>query len=245
MKKIVFPILLVAPVLLQAAVSDAVKPAAERNVTSQPAEQQPAAQAQDTAERMKMLYSLGFLLGDNLKRQLILDNEDDYKALSQGMRDSLLDKKSQTDVEKYKPQIIQKYEQDAKKISAKRQAEQQEFLAGFEKEKGVKKLDNGTLIKLNKPGKGKHPKADSIVKVHYTGTLIDGTKFDSSRDRGEAFRTPLTQVIPCWTKAVQQMKPGAQAQVVCPPDTAYGNRPVGQIPPNSALIFDVELVEVE
>ena len=235
MKKIIFPILLLTPVFLQAA--DQAEP--------QPAPAQPAAVQEDPAERMKMLYSLGFLLGDNLKRQLVLDNEDDYKALSQGMRDSLLNKKAQTDIEKYKPQIIQKYQEDAKKISAKREAEQQEFLTNFQKEKGVKTLDNGALIKLSKPGKGKNPKADSTVKVHYTGTLIDGTKFDSSRDRGEAFSTRLTDVIPCWTKAVQQMKPGARAQVVCPPETAYGNRPVGQIPPNSALVFDVELVEIE
>ena len=203
-----------------------------------------AAQAQvmDVAERNKMLYSLGFLLGDNLKKQLILDNEDDYKALSQGMRDSLLNKKSQTDLEKYKPSIIQKYQDDAKTISAKREAAQQEYMASFQKEKGVKTLDNGAMMKLSRAGKGKTPKADATVTVHYTGTLIDGTKFDSSRDRGEAFTTKLTDVIPCWTKALQQMKPGSRAKVVCPPDTAYGNRPVGQIPANSVLVFDVEML---
>ncbi len=209
------------------------------------APQTPAAPAaNDPAERNKMLYSLGFLLGDNLKTQLILDNETDYKAVSQGMRDSLLNKKSQTDLEKYKPQIIQKYRDDAKAISAKREAKQKEYLENFQKEKGVKTLDNGAMIKLIKPGKGNSPKADGKVKVHYTGTLIDGTKFDSSRDRGQAFQTRLTDVIPCWTKAVQQLKTGAQATVVCPPDTAYGNRPVGSIPANSALVFDIELMEI-
>ena len=199
---------------------------------------------QDPAERNKMLYSLGYALGDNLKTELILDNETDYKAVSQGMRDSLLGKPSQTDLKQYKPQIIQKYQQDARTIAAKRAAAQQEYLENFKKEKGVKELDNGTLIKLSRPGKGKNPKADSTVKVHYTGTLIDGTKFDSSRDRGQAFQTRLDAVIPCWTKAVQQLKPGARATVVCPPDTAYGSRPVGPIPANSVLVFDVELVEL-
>lgn len=208
------------------------------------APQTPTAPAADPAERNKMLYSLGFLLGDNLKTQLILDNEDDYKAVSQGMRDTLLNKKPQTDLEKYKPQIIQKYQEDAKTIAAKRQAEQQVYLENFKKEKGVKVLENGVMIKLAKPGKGKNPKADSTVKVHYVGTLIDGTKFDSSRDRGEAFQTRLTDVIPCWTKAVQQLKPGARATVVCPADTAYGNRPIGRIPANSALVFDIELIEL-
>ncbi len=209
------------------------------------AAQEAAAPATDVAERNKMLYSLGFLLGDNLKKQLILDNEDDYKAVSQGMRDSLLGKSSQTDIEKYKPQILQKYQNDAQLISQKREAAQQEYLADFQKEKGVKVLDNGAMIKLSRAGKGKAPKADSSVTVHYTGTLIDGTKFDSSRDRGEAATFGLSQVVPCWTKALQQMKPGARAKVVCPADTAYGNRPVGPIPANSVLVFDIELLEVK
>ena len=209
-----------------------------------PAEKAAVPAQQDPAERNQMLYSLGFLLGDNLKTQLILDNEDDYKALSQGMRDTLLGKKSQTDLEKYKPQIVQKYKEDAQKIAEKRAAAQKTYLENFQKGKGVKTLDNGAMVKLSKPGKGKNPKADSTVKVHYTGTLIDGTKFDSSRDRGEAFQTRLTDVIPCWTKAVQQLKPGARATVVCPPDTAYGNRPIGPIAPNSALVFDIELIEI-
>ena len=236
MKKTMIFAFLCMPVLLAAEQAPAaVSPEAKGADAAQ-------AQVMDVAERNKMLYSLGFLLGDNLKKQLILDNEDDYKALSQGMRDSLLNKKSQTDLEKYKPSIIQKYQDDAKTISAKREAAQQEYMASFQKEKGVKPLDNGAMMKLSRAGKGKTPKADATVTVHYTGTLIDGTKFDSSRDRGEAFTTKLTDVIPCWTKALQQMKPGSRAKVVCPPDTAYGNRPVGQIPANSVLVFDVEML---
>ena len=114
--------------------------------------------AQDPAERNKMLYSLGFLLGDNLKRQLVLDNEDDYKALSQGMRDSLLNKSSQTVLDDYKPQIIEKYKQDAQIISQKRAEEQKEYLENFSKEKGVKVLDNGAMIKLAKRAKAAPPK---------------------------------------------------------------------------------------
>lgn len=235
MKKIMILALLAAPVLSFA--QEAAQPA--------DAASEQAAAVQDIAERNKMLYSLGFLLGDNLKRQLILDNEDDYKALSQGMRDSLLNKKSQTDLDKYKPAIIQKYKDDAAAITAKREAAQKEYLENFKKEKGVKTLDNGAMIKLSRAGKGKAPKADATVKVHYTGTLIDGTKFDSSRDREEAFETRLTDVIPCWTKALQQMKPGSRAKVVCPADTAYGNRPVGQIPANSVLVFDIEMLTQE
>ena len=209
----------------------------------QPTDEQ--ATAQDPAQRNKMMYSLGFLLGDNLKRQLVLDSEDDYKALSQGMRDSLLNKTSQTNLEAYKPQIIEKYQRDAQIISQRREEEQKEFLENFSKEKGVKVLDNGAMIKLSKKGKGRTPSASSKVTVHYEGKLIDGTKFDSSYDRGETFTTALTSVIPCWTKALQQMRPASKATVVCPANTAYGNRPAGIIPPNSALIFEVELLEID
>ncbi len=225
MKKIIFALMLMVP--LTACAQDA------------------SEATEDIAERNKMLYSLGFLMGDNLKQELILDNEDDYKAVSQGMRDSLLNKTAQTNVEQYKPQIMQKYQEDARKIAQKRLAEQKEYLTSFEKEKGVKKLDNGALIKLSRAGSGKNPKADSTVTVHYTGTLLDGTKFDSSRDRNQPFQTNLMSVIPCWTKGMQQMKPGARAQLVCPPETAYGSRPVGPIPPDSVLIFDVEMISLD
>ena len=89
------------------------------------------------------------------------------------------------------------------------------------------------------------PSASSKVTVHYEGKLIACTKFGSSYDRGETFTTALTAVIPCWTKALQQMHTGAKATVVCPANTAYGNRPAGIIPPNSALVFEVELLRID
>ncbi|MBR3631652.1 MAG: FKBP-type peptidyl-prolyl cis-trans isomerase [Elusimicrobiaceae bacterium] len=217
-------------------------PACAQQNESEADKQAPAVQT--PAERNKMLYSLGFLLGDNLKHQLVLDNDDDYKALSQGMRDSLLNKQAQTDLETYKPQIMEKYKQDAQTISQRRQKEQKEYLEKFAKEKGVKVLDNGAMIKLSKEGKGRTPKADSKVTVHYEGKLMDGTKFDSSYDRGEAFTTKLTDVVPCWTKGLQYMRPASKATLVCPADTAYGNRPIGVIPANSVLIFEVEMIDI-
>ena len=100
--------------------------------------QEAAQEQQTTAERNKMLYSMGFLLGDNLKKQLILDNEDDYKAVSQGMRDSLLNKKAQINVEQYKPQIIQKYQEDAQKIAENAMNNKRNFWLTSKKKKGSK-----------------------------------------------------------------------------------------------------------
>ena len=91
---------------------------------------------------------------------------------------------------------------------------------------------------------GPKPTAEDTVEVHYTGTLVDGTVFDSSVDRGEPSEFPLQRVIPCWTEALQKMKKGGKSRLVCPPDIAYGDRGApGRIPPGSALVFEVELVD--
>ena len=193
----------------------------------------------------KVLYSLGYLLGDNVKKQLILDNEDAYKSFSQGMRDSLLGRKSQTNLEEYKPLIAKKYQEDRATLDAKRKAAQDDYLAAVKKDKKSKVLSNGAVIQFEKKGKGKNPKAADTVKVHYTGKLLDGTVFDSSVARGVPAEFPLNGVISCWTIGLQEMKPGAEATLYCPPDTAYGNMQAGPIEPNSLLIFDVKLLEIK
>ena len=193
----------------------------------------------------KVLYSLGYLIGNNVKEQLILDNEDAYKSFSQGMRDSLLGRKSQTNLDEYKPLITKKYQQDKATLNAKKKAAQDDYLADVKKDKKSKVLSNGAVIQIEKKGKGKSPKAADTVKVHYTGKLLNGTVFDSSVSRGVPAEFPLNGVIPCWTIGLQEMKPGSKATLYCPPDTAYGNRQAGPIEPNSLLIFDVELLEVK
>jgi FKBP-type peptidyl-prolyl cis-trans isomerase len=84
-----------------------------------------------------------------------------------------------------------------------------------------------------------------VVKVHYEGSFIDGTVFDSSLQRGEPIKFPLTQVIKCWTEGLQRMKVGEKAKLVCPPGIAYGDRGrPPQVPPGSTLVFEVELLEI-
>ena len=106
------------------------------------------------------------------------------------------------------------------------------------------KTASGIGVTMLKEGTGANPKMTDTVKVHYRGTLENGQEFDSSYKRGQPAAFPLTRVIPCWTEGVQKIKVGGKAKLVCPPNLAYGDRNIPGIPPNSTLIFDVELLEI-
>jgi FKBP-type peptidyl-prolyl cis-trans isomerase FkpA len=107
------------------------------------------------------------------------------------------------------------------------------------------KTASGIVITTLKEGSGASPKSTDNVKVHYRGTLTSGKEFDSSYGRGQPATFPLNRVIPCWTEGVQTMKIGGKAKLLCPPALAYGSRGVpGTIPPESTLIFEVELLEI-
>lgn len=107
-------------------------------------------------------------------------------------------------------------------------------------------LPSGVVITHLRQGSGATPSASDTIRVHYRGTLTNGTEFDSSYKRKQPISFPLKQVIPCWTQGMQKMRPGGKAKLFCPAHTAYGARGVpGTIPPNSVLIFDVELLGIE
>jgi len=120
------------------------------------------------------------------------------------------------------------------------------FLAENAKQEGVVVTESGLQYKVIEPGQGDSPGPADVATVHYRGTLIDGTQFDSSYDRGQPATFPVGGVIAGWSEALQMMKPGAKWQLFIPAELAYGERGAGQvIGPNSTLIFDVELISVE
>jgi FKBP-type peptidyl-prolyl cis-trans isomerase FkpA len=107
-------------------------------------------------------------------------------------------------------------------------------------------LPSGVKIVYTLVGSGAQPKATDTVKVHYRGTLANGTEFDSSIKRGMPASFPLNRVVPCWTEGLQHIKVGGKATLTCPPATAYGDRGAGGVvPPNATLTFDVELLAIE
>lgn len=108
----------------------------------------------------------------------------------------------------------------------------------------TEKLPSGVIVEHLTQGTGPQPSADDVVKVNYRGTLPNGTEFDSSTKHGGPATFPLNRVIPCWTQGVQKMKVGGKARLTCPAATAYGDRGVGPIPPNTDLTFEVELVGI-
>lgn len=108
----------------------------------------------------------------------------------------------------------------------------------------VEKLPSGVVVEQLKQGTGPQPTADDVVRVNYRGTLANGTEFDASAKHGGPAAFPLNRVIPCWSQGVQKMKVGGKARLTCPAATAYGDRAVGPIPPNSELTFEIELLGI-
>ena len=124
-------------------------------------------------------------------------------------------------------------------------ASAQQFLAQNKTRAGVKETASGLQYEVLRSGSGPKPKQSDTVEVHYHGTLTDGTVFDSSVERGESISFPVNGVIPGWVEALQLMSVGDKWKLTIPPGLAYGPRAAGKIPPNSALIFEVELIAIK
>jgi FKBP-type peptidyl-prolyl cis-trans isomerase FklB len=202
-----------------------------------------------TSEKDKINYSIGYQIGGDFKRQEIdLDPDLIMKGIKdalagikplmtqQEMRNTLVDLKKKVVADQQKQQ-----EEKAKKNLAEGGA----FLAGNGKKKGVVTLPSGLQYKVLAKGKGKSPVATDKVTVHYKGTLIDGTEFDSSVKRGKPATFRAGRVIAGWKEALLLMKEGAKWQLFIPAKLGYGERGAGsKIPPNATLIFEVELISV-
>jgi FKBP-type peptidyl-prolyl cis-trans isomerase FklB len=201
-------------------------------------------------QKDKESYSLGYQFGQNLKNQGVDINLDIYTS---GIRDALGGKDSlmsqeeiRTTIGELQKRVMAARQKELKEEAEKNLAESKAFLEENKKKDGIKTLPSGLQYKILTEGSGKTPKATDTVTVHYRGTLINGTEFDSSYKRGQPVTFQVNGVIRGWNEALQLMKGGSKWQLFIPPELAYGERAAGpQIPPNSTLIFEVELISVK
>ena len=202
-----------------------------------------AAAPEPANDEQKTLYALGAAISQSLGPFTL--NESELEFVKAGLVDGVLKHPQKVDLQVYGPKIQQMQQVRATALAEVEKKAGAGFLAKAAAESGAKKTESGAIVTTIKEGKGATPKATDTVKVHYHGTLIDGTVFDSSVKRGEPATFPLNQVIKCWTEAVQLIKVGGKSKLACPSGIAYGDRgspPV--IKPGATLIFEVELLDI-
>ncbi len=201
-----------------------------------------AAQTLSTEED-KTLYAVGLALGRNIENFGLTPAE--LALVTSGISDAALKKKPKVDLDTYGPKIQGLAQQRMSANATVEKKASAAFLEQMAKQPGAQREASGVIYIPEKEGTGEMPTAESTVKVNYHGTLRDGTVFDSSVQRGQPVTFPLNQVISCWTQGVQKMKVGGKAKLGCPSDTAYGDTGQGPIPGGAALVFEVELLDIE
>ena len=199
------------------------------------------------SDKSKTSYAIGVRTGQNLANQKF---DLDIPAVAAGVRHALQGGKSVLMTDKEITDVLEKFQQERRKeleqLGEKNKKAGEEFLAANAKKEGVVTLKSGMQYKVLVKGKGAVPKKDDTVVTHYVGTLIDGTEFDSSRQRGQPATFPVGGVIAGWVEALQLMTVGSKWMLYIPSQLAYGARGAGgKIGPNATLIFEIELLEIK
>ena len=207
----------------------------------------PAAADTLQTEEQKTLYALGLAIGQNVEEFKLTAAE--VAFVVDGLEDAVLGVEPKVDIEVYGPQI-QGFAQErmmaaAATAAAGEKQAAEAWVAEMAKEAGAERSATGVVFIPLVEGTGANPSPTSTVRVHYHGTLRDGTVFDSSVERNDPISLALNQVISCWTEGVQKLKVGGKAKLVCPSDTAYGDQGSQDIPGGAALAFEVELLAIE
>jgi FKBP-type peptidyl-prolyl cis-trans isomerase FklB len=212
----------------------------------------PFCQAQEQVllkeQKAKDSYSLGYDFGANLKRQGV---EVDPSVLLSAIRDGLESKMPALDSKEIGDNLLQmrkklmiRQDQRYREFAARNLEEGKAFLEANKMKEGINVLHSGLQYKILKNGTGRTPKPSDSVTVHYRGNLIDGKEFDSSYDRGKPTILSLGGMMKGWQEALTRMQTGSKWQIFVPSDLAYGKRQSSRIPPNSALVFEIELLDI-
>jgi FKBP-type peptidyl-prolyl cis-trans isomerase FkpA len=191
----------------------------------------------------KTLYALGMIIGRNLGDFNLTPRELDI--VKAGMDDTIFKKKTAVELETWGPKVDAFHQTRRQARGAEEKKKGAAAVEGAAREPGAVKTESGAIVRIVKPSTGATPQPTDRVQVQYTGKLLDGTVFDTSRKPGQPPATfPLNGVIKCWTEGVGRMKVGEQAVLTCPSEAAYGEMGQRNIPPGATLIFDVELVGI-
>lgn len=222
---------------------------------NQEAKKEPAVEVKLETAAQQQAYGIGASVGGFLNKDLAdkkeLGFELDQALLIKGFQDALAGS-AKIDDEKIREVLTQldtdvraKQAEQAKVEAEENKAKGVAFLAENGKREGVKTTESGLQYEVITAGEGAQPAETDVVVVHYKGTLIDGTEFDSSYKRNEPVNFPLNRVIKGWTEGVQLMNVGSKFKFAIPSELAYGDRATGSIPAHSTLIFEVELLDIE
>ena len=190
-------------------------------------------------------YAFGVLIGTNLKTNGLKPADISAEDFKKGMMAALGEGKSEMDVQTAQELVQQEMEKRQQMSSVKPLEENKKFLEENAKKPNIKTTASGLQYEVIKDANGPKPTLKDKVKVHYHGTLVNGTVFDSSVERGEPITFPLNGVIQGWQEGLQLMNVGSKYRLFIPADLGYGPNPAGKIPANSLLIFEVELLSIE
>jgi len=198
-------------------------------------------------DEQKVSYGFGLQFGNQLLRNHFEGM--DLDAVLAGIQHQYNDQQAVLTSEQMNPayEVIQeKQKAEAAEVDGKRQQLAEQFMKANAARDEVTTTESGLQYEVLESGSGDKPTAQSTVVTHYHGTLVDGTVFDSSVDRGEPAEFGVTQVIPAWTEALLMMSAGDKWRIACPPVLAYGEQGAGDaIPPNTALVFEIHLIDIK
>jgi FKBP-type peptidyl-prolyl cis-trans isomerase FkpA len=236
-------------ILLSASALVAQTPPAKPPATAAPkpaaAKAKPAASAASaglTTDEQKTIYAVGLAMHQSLAQFDLSPSE--LEIVKRALTDAAAGKPA-IELSVWQPKMQALAQARAARVAAKQKESAQSFLTKAAAEPGAVKSPSGMIYRELTPGSGPSPKATDTVKVHYRGTLTDGTEFDSSYKRNQPAEFPLNGVIKCWTEGVQKMKVGGKAVLICPSDLAYGDAGRPSIPGGATLVFEIELLGIK
>jgi FKBP-type peptidyl-prolyl cis-trans isomerase FkpA/FKBP-type peptidyl-prolyl cis-trans isomerase FklB len=202
-----------------------------------------AASPEPTTDEQKTLYALGLAMNQSLANFTL--NEAEFEIVKSGLTDGFLKRPPKVDLKAFGLKISQLQEARALVVAESEKKVGAAFIAKVVAESGAKKTESGAILKTVKEGNGAIPKISDMVKVHYQGTLIDGTVFESSAKQGEPAMLRVNEMSKCWVEGIQQIKVGGKSKLVCPSNLAYRDKGLPPlIKPGATLVFDIELLEI-